>query len=255
MCHLFAISSSAPRTFGPFFEPLAPYSETESPDGWGVAAAAAGRTTLIREPRAFAVALREGNGAVARAARTRGDVLLFHIREASVGAHTLENTHPFRRRALGRTFLFAHNGTVPRVKERALRRLVPAGDTDSEHAFLAILESMPAVTGPAFARWLKAAADDIRATGKFNFVMTDGKTLWAYADTSLHWCERADADDGRPSTGPRARPKRARAPSASRTSRSVLVATCPFTGGDPWTPLEPGNLLVARSGRVQAILR
>jgi len=30
--------------------------------------------------------------------------------------------------------------------------------------------------------------------------------------------------------------------------------TCPFTDEDSWSPLEPGNLLVARSGRMQAIL-
>ncbi len=254
MCHLFAISSSAPRTLGPFFESLAPYSETESPDGWGVAAAAAGRTTLIKEPRTFAAALRAGNGAVARAARTPGDVLLFHIREGSVGKNSPENTHPFRRRALRRTFLFAHNGTVPRVKERALRRLEPAGDTDSEHAFLSILESMPASPAPAFARWLKAAADEIRSTGKFNFVMTDGETLWAYADTSLHWCRRKQAADGRRGAARTERPKRTIVPPAKRTVRSVLVATCPFTDEDSWSPLEPGNLLVARSGRMQAIL-
>lgn len=237
MCHLFSISSSAPRTLGPFFEPLAPFSEKESPDGWGIAVAAAGRTTLIKEPRTFATALREGNGSVARAAKASGSVLIFHIREASVGKNSAVNTHPFRRRARGRTFLFAHNGTVPRVKERALRRLEPAGDTDSEHAFLSILETMPASTGPAFARWLKTAADEVRATGKFNFVMTDGKTLWAYADTALHWCHRSEHLDGK-----------------RKATQAVLVATCPFTAGDPWSPLQPGNLLVARSGRVTAIL-
>lgn len=253
MCHLFALSASAPRTLGPFFEGLAPYSEKESPDGWGVAASLAGRTTLIRQPRTFATALRNGNGDVARAAKTPGDTLLFHIREGSVGKNRLENTHPFRRNVLGRTFLFIHNGTVRPVKDRVLRRLAPAGDTDSEHAFLWLLESMPASAPGKFTRWLKERGDELRAAGKFNFVLAAEKTLWAYADTSLHWSARVETLREEAAPAPR-RKSASRAPEARRV-RSVLVATCPFTAGDSWTPLAAGSLLVARGGRVVTIVQ
>jgi glutamine amidotransferase len=252
MCHLFAISASAPRTLGPFVESLAPFSEKESPDGWGVAASLGGKTTLVKEPRAFAAALRRGNGDATRSARIPGDVVLFHIREASVGKLSLPNTQPFRRSLQGRSFLFIHNGTLRQIKDRRLRRLGPAGDTDSEHAFLWLLESMP-LGGPArFVRWLKERGDEIRAGGKFNFILAEGRTLWAFADTALHWCTRVETlEEGRGAAARRKTPGRR----GARRVRSVLLSTCPFTQGDSWARLSPGSLLVARAGRVLTIVQ
>jgi glutamine amidotransferase len=256
MCHLFAISSSAPRPIEPFLPAIAPFAETESPHGWGFAALSVGRTTLVKEPRSFAAAWREAGPAVTRAARTAGETMLFHIREASVGKHTLENTHPFRRRVLGRTFLFMHNGTVREVKKRPLRRLDPVGDTDSEHAFLWLLESLPPDPPRRLARWLKDAGNAIRTLGKFNFVMAEGDTIWAYADTALTWCARAETIDDRPAAGTTPPRRTGLAGRSKRTARSVLVATCPFTAdtGDAWHPMAPGELLVARRGRVMEIV-
>jgi glutamine amidotransferase len=262
MCHLFAISSSDPTTIAPFAAALAPFSEKESPHGWGLAAINADRTSIIKEPRRFATALGSGSAEVARALRTAGETILFHMRDASVGKNSIDNTHPFRRHFLKRTFLFMHNGTVPEVKKLPLSRLERAGQTDSEHAFLWFLEAMPPVPPRNLALWLKGESDLIRRLGKFNFVMAEGGTLWAYADTALFYAERRSspaqraARSGGAASGPRgsARSRAAARTERLATERMVLVATCPFTTEDRWRPLATGNLLVARGGRVVEVI-
>ena len=264
MCQLFAISSSVPTTIAPFADALALLSEKDSPDGWGLAAINADRTSLVKEPRRFATALASGSTDAARALRTAGETLLFHLRDTSVGRNTIDNTHPFRRHFLKRTFLFMHNGTVPDVKKLPLSRLERAGQTDSEHAFLWFLEAMPPVPPRNLARWLKGESDLIRRLGKFNFVMAEGGTLWAYADTALYYAERRSpavaaqraASGGAATSGSRrgASLRVVARAGRSATERMVLVATRPLTTGDRWEPLATGSLLVARGGRVVEIV-
>jgi predicted glutamine amidotransferase len=80
-------------------------------------------------------------------ADVRADVLLGHVRQATVGVLRTENTHPFRYRQ----WLFAQTGTVSefeRVRERLIQS-VPEflrggirGETDAEvvfHVFLSFL--------------------------------------------------------------------------------------------------------------------
>jgi hypothetical protein len=68
------------------------------------------------------------------------DLVIMHVREATVGAVRRENTHPFR----FKDWLFAHNGTLPGFEKyrEEIRAAMPPfvlrnlrGDTDSEHIF------------------------------------------------------------------------------------------------------------------------
>lgn len=279
MCHLFAISSSAPRTLKPFADDLAPFATKENPDGWGLAAIRAAETTLVKEARSFAEALAEGGPTVARALRASGDTILFHMRDTSVGKNSLDNTHPFRRHFLKRTFVFMHNGTVPDVRGLPLSRFTRAGETDSEHAFLWFLEAMPPAPPRNFARWLKGESDLVRRLGKFNFVLAENDTMWAYADNALYYAERVEPADARAvparpagaarsthashaaRTGARlqlvksaAATQRPPVPARRSAARVVLVATCPMTKTDRWERLTAGSLLVAKHGRVVEIL-
>jgi len=80
----------------------------------------------------------------------RADILVTHVRSATVGAPRTENTHPFRYRQ----WLFAQTGTVDSISALRGRILesLPAflardvkGDTDSElifHLFLSFLHDM-----------------------------------------------------------------------------------------------------------------
>ena len=55
------------------------------------------------------------------------------------------NTHPFSRELSGRSWVFAHNGKLPGLKENSgftLGRFQPIGETDSEHAFCYLLDQI-----------------------------------------------------------------------------------------------------------------
>ena len=74
------------------------------------------------------------------AARVYAKNVIAHVRRATVGPASIENTHPF----VHGVWLFAHNGTVPnfdQVRERllveldTLHRTEIGGSTDSEHVF------------------------------------------------------------------------------------------------------------------------
>jgi predicted glutamine amidotransferase len=108
--------------------------------GWGVGYHHAGELLLQRRPL-------EDRPWVSVGELVRGlraDMLIAHVRQATVGPLRTENTHPFRYRQ----WLFAHTGTlagfdairgrmqesIPPFLQRAL-----GGDTDSELLFLLVL--------------------------------------------------------------------------------------------------------------------
>lgn len=87
---------------------------------------------------------------------TRSDLLIGHVREATVGSLRAENTHPFR----FRNWLFAHSGTLRRFSDirKQMEETMPAflyrslgGDTDSEvffHVILAFLHDARKLDDP-----------------------------------------------------------------------------------------------------------
>ncbi len=111
--------------------------------GWGVGFYQSGEILLKRRPIDDRPVIAIGD--VAGGIRT--DLLIAHIRAATVGGQRTENTHPFRYRQ----WLFAHTGTVESFTSLRgrLRESLPAfllrdvrGETDSEllfHLFLSFL--------------------------------------------------------------------------------------------------------------------
>ncbi len=108
--------------------------------GWGIGFFQAGEVLLRRRP----IDERPLIDLAEAAANIRTDVMIGHVRQATVGALRTENTHPFRYRS----WLFAQTGTIvgfERLKERLLesqpeflRRNI-RGDTDSEMFFYLFL--------------------------------------------------------------------------------------------------------------------
>lgn len=108
--------------------------------GWGVGFYQSGEVLLRRRP----IDERREIELVDVTRNVRTDVLIGHVRRATVGALRTENTHPFRYRS----WLFASTGTIAgfdRLRERLLesqpeflRRNV-RGDTDSELFFFLFL--------------------------------------------------------------------------------------------------------------------
>lgn len=114
--------------------------------GWGVGFYQAGEILLKRRP----IDDRPVIDLAPLTKDVRADILLAHVRSATIGAPRTENTHPFRHRQ----WLFAQTGTVDSFASLRGRILdsLPAflarnvkGDTDSElifHLFLSFLHDM-----------------------------------------------------------------------------------------------------------------
>ncbi len=136
------------------------------------------------------------------AAAARGRTVLAHVRNATVGGASMENTHPF----VWRHWAFMHNGTAEGFSElrgRLVQETTPelqarvVGSTDSEQIFYWLLsrgqaaglpvdragenaEKWAAVVARAtsdLAGWSERAAPDV--VSKLNFVLTDGVLLVA----------------------------------------------------------------------------
>ncbi len=108
--------------------------------GWGVADYPDG--VPIVEKQTWAAF--HGEHFARKAAKVYTKTVVAHVRRATVGPPTLENTHPF---VHGR-WIFAHNGTIPNFQQvrlslldatEPLHRTEIHGDTDSEHLFRFLL--------------------------------------------------------------------------------------------------------------------
>jgi glutamine amidotransferase len=181
-----------------------------------------------------------------------------HVRRRTRGHVMLANTHPFVRELWGRHWVYAHNGTLPRVRRRKFGRFRPIGTTDSEHAFCYLLEALRA----GFSDYPKRVTDlwkavaevggDLGADGTFNFLLGDGRHLFARCATRLCYIIRkapfglaalADDDvriDFSAVTTPR--------------DRVAVVATTPLTTNEAWAQGRPGELWVFDGGALRATL-
>ena len=116
--------------------------------------------------------------------------------KATQGKITLENSHPFLRelwggigfsRIMAIYMILTHNSVVV---------LNLWGNTDSERAFCYLLDQMVQTFGytePCIEKvfsLLERIAPQIAEFGTFNFCLSNGKALFSYATTKLHWLVR-----------------------------------------------------------------
>jgi glutamine amidotransferase len=108
--------------------------------GWGVADYPDGQPMVEKQVWAAF----DGEHFAKKAAKVYARTVVAHVRRATVGVASPENTHPFHHGH----WIFAHNGTVPhfdQVRERLLEatdflhRTEIRGETDSEHVFRYLL--------------------------------------------------------------------------------------------------------------------
>jgi predicted glutamine amidotransferase len=212
------------------------------PDGTGLGYFAADGTPRVDkrpiaafEDRAFA---REGR-------ELHSETFVAHIRYASTGGLTPENTHPFEQQ--GR--LLAHNGVIEDLAKLEAQlgpyRGLVSGDTDSERFFALVTKETDEHGGDVTAGLVGAArwvAEELPLFA-LNVVLTTSDELWAlrYPEThALYLLERGPGDPlehaGAPGT------IRVRSADAG-DQPAVVIASEPMDRDPGWRPLASGELV------------
>jgi predicted glutamine amidotransferase len=252
MCRLFGMSGAPARVRATFWLLEAPDSliaqSHREPDGTGLgyfdargAPHVDKRPLAAFEDRAFAREARE----------VSSETFVAHIRYASTGGLTPQNTHPFEQR--GR--LLAHNGVIedlPALEARlgSYRELV-AGDTDSERFFALVTKETDEHGGDVTAGLIAAARWVASELPLFalNVLLIAGDELWALrypATHALYVLERPAGGTGE------SRPLEHRSAGAATLrvhsddlaeQPAVVVASEPLDGDRAWRALASGELL------------
>jgi predicted glutamine amidotransferase len=255
MCRLFGLTAGTEPVQATFWLLDAPDSlEVQShrnADGAGIGYFGAdGQPELDKQPEpAYS-----DQEFIRTAQQARSAVFVAHVRWATTGGRTLQNTHPFA--MAGR--VMAHNGglgDLPQLNDKlgAYAALV-LGDTDSERYFALITQQTDAHGGDVGAG-IAAAASWIAAhlpVSSLNTVVAAPGELWAlrYPDShALHVLERpAGTRSDAPADGMHVRSDTSsvHVPALDDVP-SVVVASERLDGETGWRMLAPGELVHVRS--------
>ncbi len=212
-------------------------------DGWGIAFFEGKGSRIFLDPQP------SSTSPVAELVRNypiRSTNVIAHIRKATQGSVQLENTHPFMRELWGRYWIFAHNGNLTGLSPELDGSFMPVGTTDSELAFCWLLQELRRRFGnampeyPALFATIHALTLEMSRHGEFNYLLSNGDSLFAHASTRLsHIVRQApfaqahlkDQDvtvDFSEVTTP--------------NDRVAVIATQPLTDNEIWTEMPAGTL-------------
>ena len=257
MCELLGMECNVPTDIVFSFSGLALRGGAKGPhaDGWGLALYDGPAVRTFLEPTAAA---RSPLAVYVRNNPIKTLLAIAHVRKRTRGPVNLANTHPFVRELWGRSFTFAHNGTVRRVRRWPLGRFQPIGTTDSEYAFSVLMAGLerrfkqyprkPSELWEAVAE----LGGQLGGDGTFNFLLGDGRHLYARCATRLHYLIRRApfhkatlADDDLAVDF---------AEVTTARDRVAIVATMPLTRDETWTQGVPGQMWVFDGGALRATL-
>lgn len=267
MCELLGLSSADEVSFRFSLEAFALHGGRThaNKDGWGLSLRSGRETFLVKE------AVPASNSPWVRLVEredTRTTLAIAHVRRASKGSLSLENTHPFKREMGGSVHVFAHNGDVSPLCEAVpldAAHFQPIGETDSEHAFCLLLESLSkqaAASGaaPDLDAKMETVVDFakmLRGYGTANFLYSDNEFLFVHAHKRRY-------DDGGLVSEPRWPGLQMRTVGAGSDLSSagvfvepggdevVLIASVPLHDDESWEPIPEATVLALRDGAVVA---
>ena len=252
MCQLLAMNSSKPAALGFSFHGFVERGGRTGvhKDGWGIAFHTRRGCRLFTEHRAT---IESPLAEQIKRRPIKASNVVAHIRKATQGRVALENSHPFTRKLWGKTWSFAHNGDLKGFHPDP-GAYTPGGDTDSERAFCHLMSGLADRfrTAPSRRALFVAVSElsaEIAVHGTFNFLLSNGETLFAHCSTQLHYVARAwpfsvaslvDCErsiDFRLHNGVH--------------DRMAVIATEPLTSNERWVAFVPGELKMFVDGRVQ----
>ncbi|MDZ7697717.1 MAG: class II glutamine amidotransferase [Deltaproteobacteria bacterium] len=191
MCELLGIScnNKVRATFS--FKLLTSHS-TSNPNGWGLAFYPDESAQIFKEPgRADNSRLAEF---ITNYERVRSNIFISHIRRWNKDTEAYKNSHPFSREWNGKSYVFAHNGSVPNMANRSVsqRPFQPIGTTDSERVFCnlmgLILKHQLNLKEEADLSVLEEYLRHINLSrnAKLNCLLSDGNRLLCYRDARAY---------------------------------------------------------------------
>jgi len=251
MCELFGLSANKPVnvlfTWKGFYR-----RGNIQPHGWGIAFYPDKSAIIFKEPLA---SIESGLASFIRDYKNiKGKIFISHIRYASSGSKKYMNTHPFSIKLNGKEWVFAHNGTVEKIKkEFPLRDFKPIGETDSEYAFCLILDRIKKIMEEKKIREIiEETAKEISQYGGFNFLLSNGECLFAFwsGHNSLYYLERKppykdfkvrlEDEDFSVTLSEMKDPD----------EKTVLISTKPLTD-EKWIKFKPNKLYEFKEGEIK----
>ncbi|MEE6075028.1 class II glutamine amidotransferase [Avibacterium paragallinarum] len=177
--------------------------------------------------------------------------VIAHIRKATQGEVTIENTHPFIREIWGENWVFAHNGNLTSFPDMSESFCQPIGSTDSEAAFCYMAEQLKnrfhkKPTEEQIFQVIQEITKELSQGGTFNFILSNGEWMIAHCSTNLHYitrkapfgtAQRIDDDgviDFRQHT--------------TEKDKVTIITTFPLTKNETWTKMEHGGFVFFKDG-------
>jgi len=251
MCELLGMSANVPTDICFSFSGLVKRGGETGPhkDGWGITFYEGKGCRSFKDPNP---SCESKVAELVKQYPIKSKSVISHIRQANRGEVCLENTHPFIRELWGRNWTYAHNGQLSGYESLPMGYATPVGETDSELAFCWLLNKLhqayqqPPEDMLEMFQFLAVCADELRALGVFNMLLSDGEYVMCYCTNHLHWITRRapfgkaqliDEDmvvDFQEET--------------SDTDIVTVIATRPLTKDEAWHKMEEGEFSVFRFG-------
>ena len=250
MCRLFGMTGGHEPVRATFWlleapDSLAQQSRRE-PDGTGLGTYDEhGHPIVSKQP----IAAYEDQQFAQEAKEVSSRTFIAHVRYASTGAVSPENTHPFEQQ----NRLFAHNGVIEDLEalERELgdARALVKGETDSERFFALITREIErdGDVGAAIVRAATWVADHLPVYALNVILITDSE-LWAFRYPHVHELYVLERAAGGPHGHRYMDHASARGSMRVRSGdlaerRAVVVASEPMDEDPGWHALRSGELL------------
>lgn len=235
MCELLGISSATPDDYKDILRKFFTHSD-DNPHGWGMmygqkeSEIQKKKIKIVKEP------MNAGDsnileGIIERMGRQ--NILMAHIRYATVGSRKYDNCHPYTAADVsGREWTLIHNGTIYSGSIISGFSNIQKGDTDSERIFLYLLSEInKAITENSGKLSAKCRFDiidrivcSLAPRNKINILIYDGELLYAHKNMKNTLSFKRQGD-------------------------GIILATKPVDD-DYWIPLPMTQLLAFKAGKL-----
>jgi len=154
-------------------------------DGWGFSVYQKGKVKIYERSNQDASQDKKYDQTVNKILKIDSQIIIGHLRKASVGENNAKNNHPF----VYKNFSFCHNGKIlesDKIKIKAKFKKSIKGSTDSERLFYFILGNLTTSIKLKvdFIKAIKKIKKDFDYTG-LNLLFSNGRKLIAIREVNL----------------------------------------------------------------------